>query len=173
MNEIIAIAVVFFLIMDPLGNTPLFLTVLKQVDPNRHNKIILRELAIAHISLMVYLFAGQYIMDFLGLSSAAISISGGIILFIIALKMIFQSGQGVFGDSAGDEPMIVPLAIPAVAGPLSACCTDVNDPSPFADDVDYRPQRCMVDRITDSSLCASTISRIRSPCLSAVERLMV
>ena len=168
MNEIIAIAVVFFLIMDPLGNIPLFLTVLKQVDPDRHNKIILRELAIAYIALMVYLFAGQYIMDFLGLSSEAISISGGIILFIIAIRMIFPSGQGLFGDSIGGEPMIVPLAIPAVAGPsvLAVLMLMTQTHSLIT----------LTIALTAASvilLCATPLHRILGPRgLSAVERLM-
>jgi len=115
--EIAGTATVFFLIMDPLGNVPLFLVVLKKVDPSRHRRIIVRELLIAYIALLVYLFAGRYILEFLGLSREAIAISGGIILAIIALRMIFPTAEGVFGDSVDDEPLIVPLAIPAVAGP--------------------------------------------------------
>jgi multiple antibiotic resistance protein len=115
--EIISTALVFFLIMDPLGNVPLFLAVLKDVDPQRHLKIILRELCIAYVALLVYLFAGGYVLNFLSLSLEAIEISGGVILFLIALRMIFPGPNGTFGDSPGGEPLIVPLAIPAVAGP--------------------------------------------------------
>ena len=104
--------------MDPLGNIPLFLAILKQVEPARRMTITIRELLIAYVALLVYLFAGKYILDFLNLSNEAISISGGIILFLIALRMIFPTGKGIFGDSeTGGEPLIVPLAIPAVAGP--------------------------------------------------------
>lgn len=117
-EAIVSTALVFFLIMDPLGNIPLFLAVLKQVEPARRMAITIRELFIAYIALLVYLFAGKYILDFLNLSNEAISISGGIILFLIALRMIFPTGKGIFGDSeTGGEPLIVPLAIPAVAGP--------------------------------------------------------
>jgi multiple antibiotic resistance protein len=105
--------------MDPLGNVPLFLSVLKSVPPERHLKVIGRELLIAYFILLIYLFAGRYILDFLGLSQEAISISGGIILFLIALRMIFPTPQGVFGDPMEGEPLIVPLAIPAIAGPSS------------------------------------------------------
>ncbi len=115
--EIISTTMIFFLIMDPLGNAPLFLSVLKDVDPDRHLKITMRELLIAYVALLVYLFAGGYILEFLNLSQEAIAISGGIILFIIALRMIFPTEQGIFGDAPGGEPLIVPLAIPAVAGP--------------------------------------------------------
>lgn len=116
--EIISITLVFFLIMDPLGNVPLFLSVLKDVNPERHFRITLRELVIAYIALLVYLFAGPFILNVLNLSQESIAISGGIILFLIALRMIFPTPQGIFGgDPAMGEPLIVPLAIPAVAGP--------------------------------------------------------
>jgi multiple antibiotic resistance protein len=78
--EIISTTLVFFLIMDPLGNVPLFMSVLKSVPPERHLRVIGRELLIAYFILLIYLFAGRYILDFLGLSQEAISISGGIIL---------------------------------------------------------------------------------------------
>ena len=117
MTELFSAAVVFFLIMDPLGNIPLFLAVLKDVDPSRRLKMTVRELLIAYVALLVYLFTGRYIIDFLHLSQEAISISGGIILFIIAIRMIFPSPQGLFGENSQGEPFIVPLAIPAVAGP--------------------------------------------------------
>lgn len=117
MMDIVSITLVFFLIMDPLGNVPLFLAVLKNVPSERHFKITLREVLIAYVALLVYLFAGHYILTFLNLSQEAIAISGGIILFIIALRMIFPTEQGIFGDKPDEEPLIVPLAIPAVAGP--------------------------------------------------------
>ena len=117
--EIISTTLVFFLIMDPLGNVPLFMSVLKSVPPERHLRVIGRELLIAYFILLIYLFAGRYILDFLGLSQEAISISGGIILFLIALRMIFPTSKGVFGDPMEGEPLIVPLAIPAIAGPSS------------------------------------------------------
>ncbi|MFT4798072.1 MAG: multiple antibiotic resistance protein [Candidatus Azotimanducaceae bacterium] len=117
MTEIFSAAVVFFLIMDPLGNIPVFMAVLRKVDPARHLRITIRELLIAYVILLLYLFGGRYILDFLHLSQEAISISGGIILFIIAIRMIFPSPEGLFGDTPDGEPFIVPLAIPAVAGP--------------------------------------------------------
>lgn len=103
--------------MDPLGNVPLYLAVLKDINPERHFRITLRETIIAYVALLVYLFAGRYILEFLDLSPESIAISGGIILFLIAIRMIFPTPQGVFGDPQQGEPLIVPLAIPAVAGP--------------------------------------------------------
>ena len=117
MTEILSAAVVFFLIMDPLGNIPLFMSVLRGVDRTKHLRITIRELLIAYVALLFYLFGGRYVLEFLQLSQEAISISGGIILFIIAIRMIFPSPHGVMGGGPDGEPFIVPLAIPAVAGP--------------------------------------------------------
>lgn len=103
--------------MDPLGNIPLFLSVLKHVPSKRRLRVTARELVIAYIALLVYLLFGRYLLDVLALSNEAISISGGIILFLIAIRMIFPTPHGIFGDSQDSEPLVVPLAIPAVAGP--------------------------------------------------------
>ena len=116
-TEIISTTIIFFLIMDPLGNIPLFLSVLKNVDGGRKLKVTFRELLIAYVALLIYLFLGRYVLEILNLSSEAITISGGIILFIIAIRMIFPTQHGIFGDGSEGEPLIVPLAIPAVAGP--------------------------------------------------------
>ena len=116
-TEMISTTMIFFLIMDPLGNIPLFLSVLKNVEAEKRFRITLRELVIAYIALLIYLFFGRYILDVLALSNESIAISGGIILFLIAIKMIFPTPHGIFGDNDNSEPLIVPLAIPAVAGP--------------------------------------------------------
>jgi len=116
-SDIISTTIIFFLIMDPLGNIPIFLSVLKQVEPERRFRITFRELVIAYVALLIYLFFGPYILDVLNLSQEAISISGGIILFLIAIRMIFPTQQGIWGDGPDGEPLVVPLAIPAVAGP--------------------------------------------------------
>ncbi len=118
LTAIISTTVVFFLIMDPLGNIPLFLSVLKHVEAPRRLPITFRELLIAYVALLVYLFFGRHILNVLNLTNEAISISGGIILFLIALRMIFPTQHGIFGTGSSEsEPLIVPLAIPAVAGP--------------------------------------------------------
>lgn len=117
LTEIVSTTVIFFLIMDPLGNVPLFLSVLKHVEKERRFKVTLREVLIAYVVLLIYLFLGPYLLVLLNLTQEAIAISGGIILFLIAIRMIFPSPHGLFGYSASGEPLIVPLAIPAVAGP--------------------------------------------------------
>ncbi len=132
-NEaIISSAVVLFLVMDPLGNIPIFLSLLKDIEPKRRWKIISRELLIALVILLIFLFFGQRILSLLQLESESVSIAGGIILFIIGIRMVFPSRRGVLGDQLEGEPFIVPLAIPLIAGP-SALATLIllvnSDPS--------------------------------------------
>ncbi len=110
-------AVLLFLVMDPLGNIPLFLTTLKNIDERRQRRIIIRELLIALAVLVVFLFAGQYIMRMLQINEVSLSIAGGIVLFLIAIKMIFPSHESLSETGIEGEPFIVPLAIPLVAGP--------------------------------------------------------
>jgi multiple antibiotic resistance protein len=109
--------VILFLVMDPLGNVPVFLSVLKDVNPAKRNRIIARELVIALIVLALFVVSGPLIMGVLQISGPSLSIAGGVVLFLIALKMIFPVHEGVFGESPEGEPFIVPLAIPLVAGP--------------------------------------------------------
>jgi multiple antibiotic resistance protein len=111
--------VTLLLVMDPLGNVPIFLSVLKDVAPKRREWVIFRELVIALVVLLAFLWGGDAALDMLGLRQESISIAGAIILFLIALRMIFPSPYGLMGDTPDGEPFIVPLAIPAVAGPSS------------------------------------------------------
>lgn len=106
-----------FLIMDPLGNLPIFMSVLKSVPEERRFAVLVRELLIALLIMMIFLFAGQSILNALSLKQEAVSISGGIILFIIAIRMIFPGRGGVMGAQPEGEPFIVPLATPMIAGP--------------------------------------------------------
>jgi MarC family membrane protein len=114
--------VLLFLVLDPLGNIPFFLTALRSADPAQHRRIILRELLIALAILVVFLFAGRYILDLLSISEPSLSVAGGVVLFLIALKMIFPSPQGLY-EVVDGEPFIVPLAVPYVAGPSAIATT--------------------------------------------------
>jgi MarC family membrane protein len=111
--------VVLLLVMDPIGNVPLFVALLKDVDPARRSRVIVRECAIAFGVLVAFAFAGGHILRLLGLSQSSLSIAGGLILFLIALRMIFRREEGLFGASPAGEPFIVPLAIPSIAGPTA------------------------------------------------------
>jgi multiple antibiotic resistance protein len=115
--DVLSAAVTLFLVMDPLGNVPLFLSILKHVPAERRRRVLLRELVFAYIVLVVFLLMGDVLLRFLGLQQEAVAISGGIVLFLIALRMIFP-GHGPFAENPIEgEPFVVPLAIPLVAGP--------------------------------------------------------
>lgn len=114
---IISAAFLLFMIMDPLGNIPIFLSVLQDVKPERQRPVLLRELLLALGVLLLFLYLGQYILSFLNIRQESISIAGGIILFIIAIRMIFPGRGSVMGEQPGGEPFLVPLAIPLIAGP--------------------------------------------------------
>lgn len=109
--------ITLFLVMDPLGNIPVFLSVLKPYEANKQRRIILREMAIAFVILSLFLFFGRYIMQELQISSPALSMAGGIVLFLIAINMIFPGLGHLSGGDSKTEPFIVPLAVPMTAGP--------------------------------------------------------
>jgi multiple antibiotic resistance protein len=115
--SVLSAALLLFLVLDPLGNVPIFLAVLKQVDRARQRAIIVRELAIALGILVVFLFAGRYLLALLQISQSSLGIAGGIILFLIAIRMIFSDIEDIFGHSPDGEPFVVPLAVPLIAGP--------------------------------------------------------
>jgi multiple antibiotic resistance protein len=115
-TDIAAAAATLFFVMDPLGNIPVFNAVLSRFTPQRRAQITARELVIALVILLTFLFAGTAILDFLGLTQPSHSIAGGVMLFIIALRMIFPHAAAEVA-SERDEPLIVPLAMPMVAGP--------------------------------------------------------
>lgn len=121
---VLSAALLLFLVMDPLGNIPFFLSALKKVDPARQNRIVVRELLIALAVLVVFLFLGRYILQALHLTEPALTLSGGVILFLIALRMVFPSDERPLREDVEGEPFIVPLAIPYVAGP-SALATEL------------------------------------------------
>ena len=114
---ILSAALLLFLVMDPLGNIPLYLTALKNVAPERRLKVIMRELFVALIVMVLFLFAGQYFLSALHISEPALTVTGGVILFLIALKMIFPEAMDAHSPINEEEPFIVPLAIPYLAGP--------------------------------------------------------
>jgi multiple antibiotic resistance protein len=116
-SDIAAAAATLFFVMDPLGNIPVFNSVLSRFEPQRRAQITARELVIALVIMLVLLFAGTAILDFLGLSQPSLNIAGGVLLFLIALRMIFPGRSSDRPTQPEDEPFIVPLAMPMVAGP--------------------------------------------------------
>ena len=116
-GAITSVAVVLFFIMDPLGNMPIFNAVLNHVETGRKVRIAARELVFALIVLLVFLYSGNAILSFMGLEESSLSIAGGVLLFIISLRMIFPRPGRTDDVDGAEDPFIVPLAIPLVAGP--------------------------------------------------------
>ena len=115
--DVFSAGIMLFLIMDPLGNLPVILSILKHLEPKRRRIVLVRELLFALVILLLFLYAGKSILGFLHVKAETLSISGGLILFIIAIRMIFPQPGGVVGLAAGEEPFFVPMAIPMIAGP--------------------------------------------------------
>jgi len=110
--------ILLILVTDPFGNVPLFVAALQNVEKKRRWKVVVRECVIAYGILLLFMFFGRHLLSAMQLSEISLRIGGSVILFLIAMRMIFPQPGGLFGDSEGDgEPFIVPLAIPAIAGP--------------------------------------------------------
>ncbi|WP_343183435.1 YhgN family NAAT transporter [Buchnera aphidicola] len=118
MKKMISTVILLILIMDPLGNLPIFMTILKNFNSKKRRIIIIREMCISLLIMIIFLFSGENILNFLNLKTETVSISGGIILFFISIKMIFPNEEiKNKKEILKDEPFLVPLAIPLVAGP--------------------------------------------------------
>lgn len=120
------------LMADPLGNIPIALSCLKAVPNKRRPWVLARECTIALVTLLLAMYFGRRFLEMLGLSDAALSIGGALIVMLMAIRMVFPSKEGVFGETPGGEPMIVPLAIPAIAGPSTLATImmlSASDPS--------------------------------------------
>lgn len=123
-----------FLLMNPIGNVPIYLALLKEIPPKRQAQIILRELAMALAILLLFQFVGQGLLNLLGVKKDALLIAGGLILLIIAMRMIFPPEKSTAKmTEKKEEPFLVPLAIPLVAGPaiLSAIIIYSNEVATF------------------------------------------
>jgi MarC family membrane protein len=116
-SDVFSAAVLLLLVIDPFGNVPIVISALANVSAARRTRVILRECFAAYMVLVAFMLGGRMFLQWLQLSEVSLAIAGGIILFMIALRMVFQHPEGVFGDRPGAEPFIVPLAVPAIAGP--------------------------------------------------------
>ncbi len=133
---ILSASLLLFLILDPLGNIPVFLSVLKPLAPQRQRVVLIRELLIALFVLMAFLWGGKYFLEMMHLRQESVAIAGGIVLFLIGIRMIFPRPEGLMGEIPGGEPFIVPLAIPLVAGPSGMAAVMLmgsNEPERLAD----------------------------------------
>ena len=115
---IFSLAFKLFLLMDPIGNVPLYISFLKKIPAKRQRKIIFRELIIALVIIIIFNYIGRPLLHFLSISNETVKIAGGIILFILSIRMIFPPADEHAKHISKDvEPFIVPLAVPLVAGP--------------------------------------------------------
>lgn len=114
---VLASILLLVIIMDPIGNVPVFLSILKNIPMERRKIIIIRELIIAFLILMFFMFVGRFLLQLLQIAQSSLGIAGGIILFIIAIRMIFPGTKPMFSHDEEAEPLVVPLAVPMLAGP--------------------------------------------------------
>ena len=115
--DFLSAVILLTLVVDPFGNVPLVNAMLLGVAPRRRRRVIARECAIAFVLLLVFMFFGRGLLHLMRLSESSLSIAGGIILFMIAIRMVFAHPEGALGAQPGGEPLIVPLAVPMIAGP--------------------------------------------------------
>lgn len=116
-NEFLSAVILLTLVTDPFGNMPLVNAMLGGMAESRRRVVVVRECLIAFGLLLLFMFGGQSFLALMHLSPTSLSIAGGVILFMIAIRMVFAKVSGTFGASAAGEPFIVPLAIPLIAGP--------------------------------------------------------
>jgi len=167
-------ALLLFLILDPLGNVPVVLSLLRPLAPKRQRMVLIRELIIALIVLMLFLWFGKYALELMHLRQESVSIAGGIVLFLIGIRMIFPPPEGLMGELPGGEPFIVPVAIPMIAGPSGMAAVMLmgsNDPARLDD---WSLALLIAWGATAAILLSATMlyKLLGGRALTAIERLM-
>jgi MarC family membrane protein len=116
-HNFLSALVLLLLVLDPFGSLPIFISVLAGVPPERRRRVAVRETAIAFSVLLTFMLAGQGFLNLMRLSERSLEVAGGVILLIIAVRMIFAGGAEVYASDGQREPFIFPLAVPLLAGP--------------------------------------------------------
>jgi MarC family membrane protein len=116
-HDFVSALILLLLVLDPLGSLPIFIPVMRQVAPERRRWVALREVGIAFTVLFVFMFVGEGFLRVMRLSERSLEVAGGVILLMVAIRMIFGGGSGAYGVPEGKEPLIFPLAVPLLAGP--------------------------------------------------------
>jgi MarC family membrane protein len=165
--------ILLVLITDPIGNIPIFANALKHVSPQRRPWVILREILIAFMLLLTFMFVGEGFLQVMNLSELALQIGGGVILFLIALRMVFPPPANP-DDEQLQEPLIVPLAVPAIAGPSALATVLLLVSQQPEKRIEWIGALCVTMAISAVVLVsAERIQRvIGSRLVTAVERLM-
>ncbi len=171
---IFSAAMLLFIVMDPFGNIPLFMTAMSHVEPERYKRVIVRELLIALGVLVAFLFLGRYLLQLLQISETALTAAGGTVLLLIAIKMIFPRSGGLSEDTPDGEPFIVPLAIPYVAGPsamASVLLIMTREPARWPE---WLGAVVLAWLVSGAIICASgpLVRLLGKKALTAIERLM-
>lgn len=115
--NLFSLTVMFLFIMDPVGNIASYLSVMEGVKPQRRNWVLLREIGIAFAIMILFNYIGEFIFNLLKISEVTVRLASGLILFLVAIKILFPSTNGLRNNLPKEEPWIVPLAIPLIAGP--------------------------------------------------------
>ena len=171
---VLAAILLLIIIMDPIGNVPVFLSILKNIPMERRKKIIIRELIIAFVILLFFMFVGRFVLQLLQIEQSSLGIAGGIILFIIAIRMIFPGTKPMFSHNDESEPLVVPLAIPMLAGPSAIAAVILlmaQEPSRW---IEWTFVVFVASLISGVILISSEAlgSRLGNRALIAIERLM-
>jgi multiple antibiotic resistance protein len=115
--SLFSITIVLFLIMDPVGNITAFLSLMSEVEEKKRKWVLIREILIAVAAMYLINYCGKYLIDVLEISKTTITLTSGLILFLVALKILFPGPQSLRLNLPKGEPFIIPLAIPLIAGP--------------------------------------------------------
>jgi len=171
---VLAAIFLLIIIMDPIGNVPVFLSILKNIPLERRKKIIIRELIIAFAILLFFMFVGRFLLLILQIEQSSLGIAGGIILFIIAIRMIFPGTKPMFTHNEESEPLVVPLAIPMLAGPSAIAAVILfmaQEPSRW---IEWIFVVFVASLISGIILLSSEAlgSKLGNRALTAIERLM-
>lgn len=117
-HSFLSALILLLLVLDPLGSLPIFIPIMRAVPKERRTRVALREVGIAFCVLFGFMFVGESFLSLMHLSERSLEVAGGVILMIIAIRMIFgSSAESAYGLEPGREPLIFPLAVPLLAGP--------------------------------------------------------
>ena len=116
-HSFLSAVILLLLVLDPLGSLPVFIPIMRDVPPERRTRVAVREVLIAFAVLLAFMFFGDAFLRVMRLSERSLEVAGGVILLMVAIRMIFSHEDGVYGTPEGKEPFIFPLAVPLLAGP--------------------------------------------------------
>lgn len=173
-HNFVSAFIVLLLVLDPLGNLPVFIAVLKSVPPERRARVVARECLIAFITLLIFMLMGKTLLNMIHLTERSLEVAGGVILFMVAIRMVFPGPGGVFGEIGEKEPFIFPLAVPLIAGPSAMATVLVlasNQPGRLIEWVAALSGATLVSAIV--LLSAGRLQKILGDSVvSAIEKLM-